>query len=391
MNTKQRLHTSISLGAKVASFVLLMLVTACGGQETPDVEKEDKLQLSDQEITLGVDGWNSMTSSRATIFENLNDVLNDSLDGKGGGYLTMHAYLRETGYHFIPGSCAWYFVPDDATTGSWRFWDTVKKDFFSYYWPQSGAVDFFAYMPYSGSDRLKNITVGNYIPGTGLNITCEMNQPTSSEDTDGQETIFAYTTNKSKADGSVGMHFVHPFAAVYFELKQAHRNLTINEIRFNDVYLTGVDTLTATTDNNSTITWTGTGERDTLTIPIQKIIPEQINFGAEIGGPYLVMPQNFEYVLGDASKEVTVTIDYTWDNADPNNQDDVIAGDEDTNPTDDVYKIRRSIKSSSLTKWEAGKKYTYILNLGDNKEEILFQVKVEPWDAVEYKNEIEVE
>ena len=108
-----------------------------------------------------------------------------------------------------------------------------------------------------------------------------------------------------------------------------------------------------------------------------------------------MMPQNFDYVSDNVPKEVTVTIDYTWDNADPNNQDDVIDGDEDKNKTNDRYKIRRSIKSSSLTKWEAGKKYTYILNLGDNKEEILFKVKVEPWvdpwSSVEHKNEIDVE
>ena len=253
MNTKQRLYPSISLGVKALAFALLILVTACSGQETPDVGKEDKLQLSDQEITLGVDGWKPMTSSRATIFENLNDVQNDAPDGKGGGYLTLHAYLRETGYHFIPGSCAWYFVPDNAEEGSWRFWDTVKEDFFSYYWPQSGAVDFFAYMPYSGSNK-KNITVGSYTPGTGLNITCEMKQPTSLEDPMGQETIFAYTTNKSKADRNVGMHFVHPFAAVSFKLQQAHRDLTINWIRFNNVYLKGTATLNGTTDNSTTIT-----------------------------------------------------------------------------------------------------------------------------------------
>ena len=387
MNTKQRLYPSISLGVKALAFALLILVTACSGQETPDVEKEDKLQLSDQEITLGVDGWKPMTSSRATIFENLNDVQNDAPDGKGGGYLTMHAYLRETGYHFIPGSCAWYFVPDNAEEGSWRFWDTVKEDFFSYYWPQSGAVDFFAYMPYSGSNK-KNITVGSYTPGTGLNITCEMKQPTSLEDPMGQETIFAYTTNKSKADRNVGMHFVHPFAAVSFKLQQAHRDLTINWIRFNNVYLKGTATLNGTTGNSTTITWTGSDSRNAFTIPVGKRIPDQINLGPVFGGPYLVMPQEF----GEGSDEVTITINYHWDNA--KTQDDEIEGDEDfydeTTKTNNTYQIKRSI-NSSMTGWVSGKKYTYVLNLGDNKTEILFQVKVEPWDAVEYENEIEVE
>ena len=387
MNIKQRLYPLISHGAKAVAFVLLMLVTACGAQEDPDVEKEeDKLQLSDQEITLGVDGWKPMTQSRASIFEGEDDIKKED---KGGGNLTLYAYL-EDGTTFIGGARAKYF----SQNTSWEFYD--GQNLINYYWPQTGSVDFFAYMPYSGSNRLKNITIGNYT-SDGLVLNCTMQNTTSDgndatddlEDPMGQETIFAYTTNKSKADKSVNMHFVHPFAAVYFKLQQAHRDLTVNEIRFNDVYLTGVDTLTATTDNNTTITWTGTGSRGTFTIPVHKIIPGQINLGAKIDVPYLVMPQNFEYVLDDVPKEVTVTIDYTWNNA--KDKDDVIFGDEDLDPANNRYQIRRSIKSSSLTKWEAGKKYTYILNLGDNKEEILFQVKVEPWNAVEYENEIEVE
>ena len=71
--------------------------------------------------------------------------------------------------------------------------------------------------------------------------------------------------------------------------------------------------------------------------------------------------------------------------------DDVIDGDENTVPDDNVYQITRPIKSTDITEWVSGRKYTYILNLGDNKEEILFQVKVDPWDKIEYENEIEIE
>lgn len=370
MKTKQRLYTSISLGAKVASFVLLMLVTACGGQETPDVEKEDKLQLSDQEITLGVDGWKSMTSSRATIFGGKDDIEKES-NNKGGGNLTLYAYL-EDGTTFIGGARAKYF----SQNTSWEFYD--GQNLINYYWPQTGSVDFFAYMPWSGSGKQKKINIERYNKDTGaLSISCQTQEPTTLDDTEGQETIIAYTANKSKADKSVNMHFVHPFAAVSFELQQAHRDLTINWIRFNDVYLKGKTTLNGTTDNSTTIVWTDFDSRSTFTIPVDGEIPDDINFGAEIGGPYLVMPQTLD--------GVTIDINYHWDNA--KSQDDIIYGDQNNDPTDKIYEIRRSIN----TEWVAGKKYTYILNLGDNKEEILFQVKVEPWVSVGYDNVIDVE
>ena len=371
MNTKQRLYTSISLGAKVASFVLLMLVTACGGQETPDVEKEDKLQLSDQEITLGVDRWKPMTQSRASIFESGDDIVKES-NNKGGGNFTLYAYL-EDGTAFIGGARAKYF----SQNTSWEFYD--GQNLINYYWPQTGSVDFFAYMPWSGSNKNKHIKGIKYTKGAGLTINCEMQSTTSLEDTEGQETIIAYTTNKSKADKSVNMHFVHPFAAVSFKLQQAHRDLTINWIRFNNVYLKGKTTLNGTTDNSTTIVWTDFDSRSTFTIPIPVggEIPDDINFGAEIGGPYLVMPQTLD--------GVTIDINYHWDNA--KSQDDTIDGDQNNDPTDKIYEIRRSIN----TEWVAGKKYTYILNLGDNKEEILFQVKVEPWVSVGYDNVIDVE
>lgn len=364
---------------------IMCLCVACSELDAPI---PPAITDSDQPIILDVEGWKPMTSTRAHIFENLNDILDDH-GPKGGGNMTVHAYLRSNAYHFIPGSRAWYFVPDNETIGSWRFYDTPQNTFFNYYWPQEGSVDFFAYMPWSGSERMKNIAVGNYTSGHGLDLTCNMPSTTSDNDdntddlTDpkGQETIFAYTTEKSKADGNVNFHFVHPFSAIYFELKQAHRDLTINWIRFNNLYLTGSTTLNTTTNNDTQIMWAPTGNTNTFTIPVNKKIPDEINFGSEIGGPYLVMPQDLT--------NVTITINYYWDNA--KDTDDQIDGDENTDSNDNIYQITRSITTSTVSKWIAGRKYTYVLNLGDNKEEILFQVKVDPWDKIEYENEIEIE
>lgn len=384
MKTKQRLHINLTHGWKTACAAFLFLLAGCSGQDMPTVDKEDEPKVSDKEIALDIEGWKPLDESRATIYEDEGDFKSEA---SGGGNFTLYAYMKESAETFIGGARVNY----QASSDRWRFYS--HPNYIEYYWPQSGTVDFFASMPWQGSDRNKNITVGSYSKDTGLSISCQMqSEITNLEDPTGQETIIAYTTGKSKTNGSVNMHFVHPFAAVYFKLHQAHRDLTINWIRFNNVYLTGAGTLNATTVATTKIQWTPKGDLGKFEIPVKKKIPDQINFGGEIGGPYLVMPQSFvgrkdgnENVLSD----VSVTINYTWDNAKA--EDDVVEGDEDTNVGNKIYQITRSITTSNITSWIAGNKYTYILDLGDNKEEILFKVMVEPWTSHDYENIVDVE
>lgn len=352
------------------SLLAALLMLGCNEELTPEDSFQISFETSVQDHT-GI--------SRATIFENQNDILNDAADGKGGGNLTMHAYVSNTGTERFKDR-AWYF-------NGWRFYDASSNKFYNHYWPNE-SMDFFAYMPWEESERLKNIEVDKYEVGTGLTIKCNMQSTTAdqNDETDdlldplGQETIIAYTPNKYKEE--FVLHFVHPFAAVSFELKQAHRNLTINWIRFNNVYLTGTTTLKDDTYNSPQISWTGTGAPNTFTIPVGKTIPDQINFGAKIGGPYLVMPQSLS--------KATITIRYVWNNE--IGSDDVISGDEDYNSLDpddeknknNIYQITRPLSEN----WLAGNKYTYVLNLGDNEAEILFKVLVEPWEVTGGNNNI---
>lgn len=355
MMVKKTLQTQIE---HYITIILLTLFTFAVQSCSEEIISDDANQISFETSV-----QDNVNFTRATIFENQNDILNDAADGKGGGNLTMYAYIsNEEAVRFR--SRAWYF------NNVWRFYDASSNKFYNHYWPNE-SMDFFAYMPWDGSGRLKNIEVGNHVAGTGLTIKCNMQSTTAdqNDETDdlldprGQETIIAYTPNKHKE--LVELHFVHPFAAVSFELKQAHRNLTINWIRFNNVYQTGTTTLNATTDNSTQISWTGTGSTGSFTIPVGKTIPDQINFGAKIGGPYLVMPQSLA--------SATITINYTWDNQ--KDKDDTVDGDEDTNTNNEIYQIKRTLTGN----WLAGNKYNYVLNLGDNKEEILFRVEVEPW------------
>lgn len=370
MKTKQRLHINLTHGWKTACTAFLLLLAGCSGQDIPAVDKDDEPQMSDQEIALDIEGWKPLEESRAIIYEDEDDFKSEA---SGGGNFTLHAYMKESAETFIDGTRVNY----QASSERWRFYS--HPNYIEYYWPQSGTVNFFAYMPWKGSDRKESITVGTYASDTGLDITCQMQNQTTLDDPDGQETLIAYTPGKSKADGSVNMHFVHPFAAVYFRLKQAHRDLTINWIQFDNVHLTGSTTLDDATGAETEIQWTPTGDAGTFQITVDKTIPEDINFDADVGGPYLVMPQSFGKDTDNTADDVTITINYTWDDK----QDG----------TDDTNEFTRSITTDEIKAWKAGYKYIYLLNLGDNKEEILFQVKVEPWilPGDGYKNEIDVE
>lgn len=382
---KQVLHITFFQIARICFLALLPILMGCGDQN--DFPTEGNLQLSDKEIELAVDGWKSMQESRAAIFENSDDIKSESV---GGGSFTLYAYMQETGKTFIGGARVLYFVPMGGTTGTWEFYS--HPNIIQYYWPQAGSVDFFAYMPWKNSGKrnsLRNIAYSETSGAGTISFECEMQSTTADgvdgtddlEDSQGQETIIAYTTGKSKADKSVNMHFVHPFSAVYFKLKQAHRNLKINWFRFDNVYLNGTSSMNSSTDGSSVVAWTPKGTPGTFTIPVAKTIPDDINFGGDIGGPYMVMPQVFDHKATPANPDddVMLTVNYTWDDG------------LDTDVTNDTKQFSRSITTTGVTEWIAGKKYTYILDLGDNNEEILFKVIVEPWDVEGYDHIIDVQ
>ncbi len=315
--------------------------------------------------------------TRATLFEGAASLLNEEI---GGGDFTVSAYIAgngpNAGKQYIADARVNYF----KAAGDWRF-ATMSGgliNYFDYYWPKDEKLNFFAHMPMDASQAAvtgKGYTNGQpwfsfSLPLYAYDLDpdpedADTNVPASSPNQETlREFIYAYTPGQDKAEQDVNdgvqLQFRHPFAALYFDLGKSYRmklkSLTVMNIGFEGEY--------SYDGSDWELTQTGAGN---LYISVMADVPsDELNFNSHIGGPYIVMPQ-------DVTNDVKLRIIGSR-----------LGG--------EVYDHTVSLAALGLPeKWEAGMKYTYTLNLGEADEEILFKVRVEEWDVVDYKNEIDVE
>ena len=344
---------------------LYLCSVACSDHEI------DHNEINGNEIMFAVENTQTNHVSRATLFDN-SDALYSELNG--GGNFTIQAYVTRTNTMYM-NARVWYF----ADVERWRFRE--DNTVYHSYWPKNNSLNFFIHMPWDlSAEGCDYVTLGNYHGLNGPTFSC--NIPKESTDTEKvNEFIYAYRTAVSNEtqvrdpDNVIRLKFVHPFAAVNLRLKQSHRNLTIHKITFKNAYNSGSYTNAYDTyvDGFVHATWlpNTTGSRDRV-IHVNKVVPDDINFDAEIGGPYLVMPQSLTGVT--SADDISIDINYTWDTH-----------------INETASVKLVDAHPTITEWLPGNKYTYTLDLGDNKEEILFKVSVEAWEPIDYTNEIVVD
>lgn len=352
--------------------LLLMVMVSCSDEQLPENAHRSPIRLS--VVATGE------VSSRAHLYNGTTAIVSERefaldaflMDGNDTPYLENR----------------WVYYNDNT----WRFrHESYIGKLLDYYWPNDHEVNFVAYMPYNLSKSFVNrediaftndrgLTFGCALPGTGNDgkriINDTKNEQRAAEN-DIHEFVYALRKDCQKGETDkdpVKLCFVHPFAAIKFNLSQSHRDLTIHSITLDGVYNVATyananDTYDTYLNGQSSLTyetWSGTNA-SILTVNYEKTVPEEINYYSLIGGPYLVIPQSLE--------GVTLSVNYTWDEKTYSN----------TTPV--------SLKTTVITAWQPGMIYTYTLDLGDNKEEILFQATVEPWKKGEddgYENEYEV-
>lgn len=342
----------------------LLLATGCN----KELQEPDK----DYQIIFSTSLSDNDSATKATVFGENADLENLT---KGGGNFSVRAYKSGSEDKFLYDQRVWYF--QDGR--SWHFYDDAINNVTEVYWPNATNIDFFTYMPYHNANRYTGVTLKEYTADNGPSFSCDL--PLNTE---GQknihEFIYAYSKNQNKlstgSDGRKGvvqLNFVHPFSLIVIHLNESYR-MTINWIKIRGIYNKGTYANPQTTlsqgdspVNFTCASWTPEvgAVREKLEIDINKNVPDDINYKSPIGGPYIIMPQQLD-------KDVILDINYTRDQT-------------------KIETKSISLYRETLPQWDPGKKYTYSLTMGDPLEEILFNVAVEEWSVVDYKNEIGVE
>jgi len=109
-----------------------------------------------------------------------------------------------------------------------------------YYWPASGNLDFFAYMP---ATKPSYITAGpTYTAEHNVTFTCSgLPMTNAGQGSSLKEFMFgmALGQNGENAGSGVPLQFQHPFARIKLQLAASHPNVTINSITFRGIYNNG--------------------------------------------------------------------------------------------------------------------------------------------------------
>ena len=278
------------------------------------------------EIRLNADCWRVMEATRAVTYDSDAQLQASSF--------ACYAYEDGTTTQYINGSTVSY------SDSQWTFDDG------KHYWPASGALNFFAYMPanlsgthytfdptaYDASDNVDGYSDDSpRIVCTDLPVSFTV----GSDNT--QELIFAYTADQDKfgtnstlqpTPGYVGLTFKHPFARVCFKLSEASGT----HVTVNSVTVSGIKNNGSCTFDGSTIVWTPSGDATALTV---SGIPAT-NTPATGNDFYLVVPQTF-------ASNITFTVNATWT---------------------DWSNVTKNVSATvNVGSWVAGYSYTYTLTL----------------------------
>ena len=302
------------------------------------------------EIRFRADVWRVMEGTRATTFN--------------GGTLTSGSFTASA---YNAGTTTAYFSPTTINwvTDKWVFSDG------KYYWPSSGDLDFFAYMPATKPSYISDITyavsgspatahpffICSGLPMTYKNAYTDDKSVEHAEEGQGssmQEFVYALTTGQNKADqgaSGVTMSFKRPFARINFKLSASHPDIIINSIT-----LKGLKTGGTCTFDGSTSTWSSLTPADNTSDFVMSLYGDEASFSYDasaqtIGVPYLMVPQSF---AGG------IEVDATWKE-----------WDED---------IHRTVTATlPVVTWQAGYSYTYTFTITENDLKVSTEKYTEQW------------
>lgn len=284
----------------------------------------------------------------------------DSVDSRGASLLsTTFNKFKLTAFLDVNNTYSEYMknqlVEKDGT--GWKY-SPIK------YWPadKSQSIHFFGYAQSKETPAISptfKVELGDSETYTGIFSYTLPEHTVANRDAEAQpDLVFAITPNKDNTSGTVNLNFQHALSAVVFKIGNVPNNVIVNTVTFKNVYAAGECEMKL--DENVVFSWsnpTGVAKKSfsqtlTTTGPVQK--DQEISKVSD-ETCFMMVPQTLPQ---DATLSIAITVNgrpYTLDK--------------------ELKEIMTSLK------WEANKKYTYIISLPD-------EVKVNVDDDVDAAQKI---
>lgn len=222
-----------------------LLITACSNDGADGSGVTNPNEQTSEEIRLNIKNWQVMQGAprRAQTYDGESDIKNET----EGFRCFIYNGNSTTSYNSNEGSV----VKWNSSTSKWEFQDG------KHYWPMSGNLDFFAYMPATKPSYIKADPTYSIVEShPQASFTCEnlpmtynAATPEAGQGSSLQEFIWGITIGQNKTNqgtSGVTMKFRHPFACIKFQLAASHPNIIINSITFKGLKTGGICTLNNT-------------------------------------------------------------------------------------------------------------------------------------------------
>lgn len=259
--------------------LLSLLITACSKDGADGNDVTNPNEQTSEEIRFNIKNWQVMQGMprRAQTYNGESDIKNET----EGFRCFIYNGNSTTSYNSSGGSV----VKWNSSTSKWEFQDG------KHYWPMSGNLDFFAYMPATKPNYISNFsytTARNpQITCTNLPMTYNSASPEAGQGSGLQEFIYAMVTDQNKAgqgESGVELTFAHPFARIKLKLSSTQADIHINTITFKDLKKSGTCSFDGTTSS-----WTPTGDATNFVVTLNA----DCTANDVLGTDYIMIPQNW--------------------------------------------------------------------------------------------------
>ena len=262
----------------IALWLLVTLLASACSKDGADGNEVTNRNEAKKEIGIKPDVWKMAEGTTRTTFYTNSDLAT----------FKCAAYNENT--------MTAYIVPVDVYKSGDNWIITGRP----YYWPASGNLDFFAYMPATPPSY---ITAGPTYTATStpsithtISFTCsDLPMNNAGQGSDLKEFMFgmALGRNEENAGTGVPLQFQHPFARIKLQLAASHPNVTINSITFRSIKNNG------NYNHSARPKWSTTGDATDfeLTLEGAAAVFDNNSTAKQIGDDYIMIPQDWTGVI----------------------------------------------------------------------------------------------